>query len=161
MDEQKSISFLEAKAKLEAFCAYQERCQLEIEQKLYKWNFSPEQVSQLIADLITNRFLDEERFAEAFVSGKFRIKKWGRIKIKAHLKTKRISNYAIEKGIKSIDPDEYFETIKKLLQKKSKELNSKKLTEWQLKKKLILYVSSKGFESDLIYAAIDELNQES
>jgi regulatory protein len=103
MEESKGFSFLEAKAKLEAFCAYQERCQMEIENKLYAWKFSDEQISQLIADLITNRFLDEERFASAFVSGKFRIKHWGRIKIKAHLKAKRISNYSIEKGLKEID----------------------------------------------------------
>ena len=106
MEESKGISFLEAKAKLEAFCAYQERCQLEIEQKLYSWKFSDEQISQLIADLITNRFLDEERFASAFVSGKFRIKRWGRIKIKAHLKAKKISNYSIAIATRCFCPPE-------------------------------------------------------
>jgi regulatory protein len=158
MEESKGISFLEAKAKLEAFCAYQERCQLEIEQKLYTWKFSDEQIAQLIADLITNRFLDEERFASAFVSGKFRIKRWGRIKIKAHLKAKKISNYSIDKGLKEIDSDDYLKTIQALLIKKKKELKGKSFTEWQLKSKLLNYVSSKGFESDIIYSALDELN---
>ena len=159
MEEKKTMSFLEAKAKLEAYCAYQERCHFEVEQKLISWKFSDEQIAQLIADLITNRFLDEERFTCSFVSGKFRIKRWGRIKIKAQLKSKRISTYSIEKGLKEIDPDDYFQTIKDLLKKKKNELSGKKLNEWQLKNKLLLFVSSKGFESELIYSALDDLKE--
>jgi len=107
MKSECKYSFLEAKAKIEALCAYQERCQFEIDQKLISWGFNEEDSSALIVDLIKNRFLDEERFASAFVSGKFRIKRWGRIKIKAHLKQKRISVYSNDKALKEIDPDEY------------------------------------------------------
>ncbi|MBI1838618.1 MAG: RecX family transcriptional regulator [Flavobacteriia bacterium] len=156
MKETKSISFLEAKAKLEAYCAYQERCQYEVEQKLILWKFSEEQAQQLIADLIVNRFLDEERFACAYVSGKFRIKNWGRIKIKAHLKQKKISNYSVEKGLKEIDDDEYFQTILMLIKRKKRELKYKKLTPWELKSKLYHFLASKGYESQMIYNGIDE-----
>ena len=110
-------SFLEAKTKMEAWCAYQERCQFEVDQKLFTWKFNETERSQIIADLISNRFIDEERFARAFVSGKFRIKHWGRNKIKQHLKQKRISDYSIKKGLQEIDPDEYWNTLKRLAER--------------------------------------------
>ena len=130
-------SFLEAKAKLEALCAYQERCQFEMDQKLYLWNFQSEQRDQLIADLISNNFINEERFSGAYVSGKFNIKQWGRIKIKTHLKQKKISTYSINQGMKEIE--------------------SKKGDIWEKKAKVFRYLQSKGYESDLISEAINEV----
>lgn len=146
-------SFLEAKAKMEAWCAYQERCQFEVDQKLIGWKFSEEQRNQIIADLISNRFIDEERFARAFVSGKFRIKHWGRNKIRQHLKQKRISDYSIKQGMQEIDPDEYWETLKRLAERK---LADKKPKEdaWQLKARVQRYLSAKGYEFDLIVDAV-------
>jgi regulatory protein len=149
-----TYSILEAKAKLEAWCAYQERCQYEVEQKLLSWGFAEEQQGQLIADLISNRFIDEERFASAFVSGKFRIKRWGRNKIKQHLKQKRISDYSIRKGMQEIDPDAYWETLKHLAERKLAERKSKD-TIWDTKARVQRYLSSKGYEFDLI---VDVLN---
>lgn len=140
---------MEAKAKMEAWCAYQERCQFEVEQKLIGWKFNEEQRSQLIADLISNRFIDEERFACAYVSGKFRIKHWGRNKIRQHLKQKRISDYSIKKGMQEIDPDAYWETLKKLAERKLSEKKSSE-SEWQAKARVQRYLSAKGYEFDLI-----------
>lgn len=151
------FSFLEAKAKLEALCAYQERCQFEMEQKLISWNFPSDQRDQLIADLISNNFINEERFACAFVSGKFNIKRWGRLKIKSHLKQKHISNYSIEKGIKEIDPDQYWDTLLTLCEKKQKEIQQKKGTIWDHKTKVFQFLLSKGYESDLISEAVKEV----
>jgi len=116
--QESTLTFLEAKAKLESLCAYQERCQFEIDQKLITWKFPEDQRNQLIAHLISNKFIDEQRFAEAFVSGKFRIKKWGRIKITSHLKQKQISKYSIQKGLKEIDLNQYWETLLHLANKK-------------------------------------------
>lgn len=151
-------SFIEAKIKMEHWCAYQERCQYEVDQKLIGWKFGQEQRDQIIADLITNRFIDEERFAEAYVSGKFRIKHWGRNKIKAHLKQKKISDYSIKKGMKTIDPEEYWETLLKLAERK---LNDKKSGEesWQLQSRTQRYLSSKGYEFDMIIDAIKDCEQ--
>jgi len=148
-------SFLEVKSKMEAWCAYQERCQFEVDQKLIGWKFPEDQRNQIIADLITNRFIDEERFARAFVSGKFRIKHWGRNKIKQHLKQKRISDYSIRVGMKEIDPDEYWATLKKLTARK---MADKKRTEsvWQAKARVHRYLSAKGYEFDLIADAVNE-----
>lgn len=149
--------FLEAKTKLEALCAYQERCQFEIEQKLLSWNFPSDQRDQLIADLIANSFINEERFAAAFVSGKFNIKKWGKQKIKSHLKQKQISIYSIEKGMKEIDPDVYWSVLIGLCAKKKVEIQQKKGTIWNHKAKVFQFLASKGYESDLISEAIKEV----
>lgn len=150
-------SFLEAKAKMEAWCAYQERCQFEVDQKLIAWKFSGEQRDQIVADLISNRFIDEERFASAFVSGKFRIKRWGKNKIKQHLKQKRISDYSIRKALLEIDLDEYWATLQKLAERK---MTEKKPNEsiWQTKARTQRYLSAKGYEFDLIADALDSLN---
>lgn len=141
---------------MEAWCAYQERCQFEVEQKLIGWKFSEEQRSQLIADLISNRFIDEERFACAYVSGKFRIKHWGRNKIRQHLKQKRISDYSVKKGMQEIDPDAYWETLKKLAERKMSEKRSSE-SEWQAKARVQRYLSAKGYEFDLIADVILEI----
>lgn len=156
MNSERKISFLEAKAKLEAYCAYQERCQLEVSQKLISWGFYGEQHDQLIADLISNRFVDEQRFAEAFVSGKFRIKKWGRIKIRQHLKQKHISEYSIKKGFAEIDLEDYYTTLKYLAERKLAELNKEK-DPWQKKAKVVRFLASRGFEQELIYDVLGEV----
>ena len=151
-------SFLEAKTKMEAWCAYQERCQYEVDQKLFTWKFNETERSQIIADLISNRFIDEERFARAFVSGKFRIKHWGRNKIKQHLKQKRISDYSIKKGLQEIDPDEYWNTLKRLAERKMKEKKAKE-ENWQIQTRTQRYLASKGYEFDLILDAMKEIEK--
>jgi regulatory protein len=153
-------SLQEAKVKLEALCAYQERCQFEIDQKLYEWNFQPEQRNQLIADLISNNFINEQRFAEAYVSGKFNIKKWGRNKIKNQLKLKQISAYSIKMGMKEIDPEKYWSTIISLTKKKKTEVEQKKGDQWERKAKIFRFLLSKGYESDLISDAVKEVFNE-
>lgn len=149
------VTLLEAKVKLEAFCAYQERCEQEIRQKIDTWGIFGEDVDFLVSDLISNNFLNEQRFAEAFVSGKFRIKKWGRIKIKQHLKQKNISHYSIKKGFAEIDPTEYWQTILALGESKNKLIRAK--DGWDRRIKLQRYLQSKGYEGDLIKEAIAEL----
>lgn len=152
-----AFSFLEAKSKLEALCAYQERCQFEIDQKLISWKIPEDQRNELIADLISNNFIDEQRFAEAFVSGKFRIKRWGRIKITSYLKQKHISIYSIKKGLEEINLDEYWETLVVLASKKKIELDLKITDNWEKKNKVFRFLQSKGYESDLISDAIKEV----
>lgn len=114
-----------------------------------------EDVNILISDLITNNFLNEERFAEAFVSGKFRIKKWGKIKIKQHLKQKRISDYSINKGLSQIDEKDYLQTMKDLIDSKCRLTKFK--NDWDKRAKLKRFLYGKGYETDLI---ISFLNQE-
>ena len=156
--EKKQPSFLEAKAKLEWYCAYQERCMQEVENKLRDWGFYGEQSDNLIADLIVNNYLNEERFASAYVSGKVRIKKWGKIKIKLNLKQKQISEYSTKKAFKEIDEDEYLANLNHLANKKLEQVKGK--NEWDKKAKLQRYLISKGYENQLIYDVLNELFHE-
>lgn len=131
------------------WCAYQERSQQEVRDKLYEWQMKPTEIEEIISTLISENFLNEERFALAYVSGKFNIKKWGKIKIKQGLKLKRVPEPIIKKALNSIDGDEYFETLKVLFEKKQQLEKEKNAIKRQFK--LVNYLYSKGYEKDLIF----------
>jgi len=150
-------SLLEAKPKLESYCAYQERCAQDINKKLTEWLIFGEDRDILIADLITNNFLNEERFATAYASGKLRIKHWGKNKIIAHLKAKRISAYSINKAIKSIDVDDYENIIFVVAKKKWADIKGK--DKWDKLAKLNRFLYGRGFESDLIKKTIQSITK--
>ncbi|HTL80084.1 MAG TPA: regulatory protein RecX [Bacteroidia bacterium] len=149
----KYIDPFQAKVKAEAWCAYQERCQQEVRDKLYDWGLHEKEVENIIADLISDNFINEERFAIAYAGGKFRIKKWGRVKIKMELKRRKISPYCINKAMSMIDEDDYRDTLQKLAEKKMKEVKEKH----PLKKKfkVMSYLISKGYENDLVQLMIN------
>ncbi len=144
----KIFSREQAKIKAESYCAYQERSQFEIRNKLYEWGLHQRDVEEIISELIELNFLNEERFALAYSLGKFRIKGWGKIKIRQGLKLKRIPDKLIVKSLKSIEYDDYLMMLKKILQKKSNTISEKD----PFKKRYLLtrFASSKGYESDLI-----------
>lgn len=156
-EEKKKKKFTPAQAilKAEHYCAYQERCQQEMRDKLYEWGLFPDAVESIIAKLISDNFLNEERFAKAYAGGKFRIKKWGRIKIKLELKKRKISDYCIKQAMKEINEDAYLETLKQLIEKKSKDIKGGK--EHIRHFKIANYIASRGFENDLIWEVIKEL----
>ena len=155
MKNQKSYTVNEATKALEHFCAYQERCHKEVEQKLYDLRMIPEAKEQIILHLLQHNFLNEERFAKAFVRGKFSIKKWGKIKIVSELKFKNISSYNIKTALKEINEDDYLATLQQIAKKKLtiiKEPNS-----FKKKNKLATYLISKGFETNLVYKVTNSL----
>ena len=144
----KIFSQQQAKVKAESYCAYQERSQFEIRNKLYEWGLHQRDVEEIISELIELNFLNEERFALAYSLGKFRIKGWGKNKIKQGLKLKRIPDKLIIKSLKSIDDNDYLIMLRKILQKKSNTIFEKD----PFKKRYLLsrFATSKGYESDLI-----------
>lgn len=153
--QKKKVTPDQALIKAQMTCVYQERCQQEMRDKLYDWGLYPDAVENTIALLISDNYLNEERFAKAFAGGKFRIKKWGRIKIKIELKKRKISDYCIRKAMQEIEDVDYIKTLKALLAKKSKEIKGGKA---QVRNyKIAKYAASRGFESDLIW---DILKQE-
>lgn len=148
------FGLLEAKQKIEAFCAYQERCDQEVRKKLKSWNMYSEDVDVLISDLISHNFLNEERFTKAYVSGKFRIKKWGRIKIKQHLKQKAISDYSMRAGLSEIDMNEYLETLEQITLSKSRLMNESDT--WKKYAKMQRYLHGKGYEQEFIIQILEK-----
>lgn len=152
----KKLTPAQALLKAEATCAYQERCQQEMRDKLYEWGLFPEAVESIIAKLITDNFLNEERFAKAFAGGKFRIKKWGRVKIKIELKKRKISDYCIRKGMEEISDRDYMKTLKELIAKKMKE-NPKGLLRAR-QYKAAQYAISRGFEGDVVWDVLKSEN---
>lgn len=138
----------QALAKAESFCVYQERSQNEVRTKLLDWGIRGDELEEIITDLILNNFLNEERFAQNYTSGKFNIKHWGRIKIKQGLKLKGVPDKMLQKAIFSIDEDDYLRTLEKLAQKKADSLNEN--DRFKRKIKLMSYLQAKGFETDLI-----------
>lgn len=155
MKSECKYSLLEAKTKLEALCAYQERCSFELNVKMISWGIDFEDRNRLLAELISSNFLNEERFAEAFTSGKIRIKKWGRNKVKIELQKRKISEYSIKKAFSSIDEDLYIENLQNLAEKKWVSLSSEKNL-YNKKMKVYRYLSSKGYETDLIKDCVEE-----
>lgn len=145
----KKLTPQQAFIKAQQTCAYQERCQQEMRDKLYEWGLYPTEVENIIADLISDNFLNEERFAKTYAGGKFRIKKWGKIKIKIELKKRKISDYCIRKAMEEIPEKQYLATLEQLISKKSKELKEKK-TEIR-NYKIAQYAISRGFEGDLVW----------
>jgi regulatory protein len=150
----KKLSPQQALIKAQMTCAYQERCQQEMRDKLYEWGLYSADVENIIANLITDNFLNEERFAIAFAGGKFRIKKWGKVKIKIELKKRKISDYCIRKALSEIDENVYLDVLKSIVEKKMKENSKGQIHIRQYKS--AQYALSRGFESDLIWTVIKE-----
>jgi regulatory protein len=143
-----------ALTKAQRYCAFQERSQQEVRDKLYGWGLHRNQVEQLISQLIGDGFLKEERFAEAFAGGKFRIKKWGKVKIKQALKAKQVSEPLIRKALASISDKDYRKMLEKVIaDKASKTIASNSFT---FKQQLARYAISRGFEAELVWEVIGE-----
>lgn len=140
--------------KIKQYCAYQERCHAEVKTKLYSFGLNKEETEEIISDLITENYLNEERFAIHFAGGKFRIRHWGKIKIKQALKLKQVSDYCIKKALKEIDSADYKKTFYKLADQKLNALKGEKNI-FIKKRKLQDYLMQKGFENELIREVVD------
>jgi regulatory protein len=142
----------EAVLNIQKYCAFQERCHKEVRYKLIEHAIYGDLLEEIISDLISNNFLDEERFARTFARGKFRMKQWGRNKIKQELKIRDVSPYSIKAAMTEIDGDEYWSVLSHLLDKKERTTSFK--NEFDKKKKLTDYALSKGYEYELIAEVI-------
>ncbi len=134
--------------KAAAYCAYRERTAAEVRDKLRSLGATDVQQEKIITRLKAEKYISEDRFAGAFVRGKFRINKWGRLKIKAALQQKGLDKKAIDEALKEIDDREYTNTLKKLLDAKAKTIKAE--TPAKAKAALLRFAYSKGFEPELI-----------
>jgi regulatory protein len=142
--------------KAKQYCAYQERCHSEVKEKLYSFGIYKKDVEELMSQLVEDNYLNEERFAVQFAGGRFRIKHWGRVKIKFELKQKQVSEYCIKKALASIDESDYIKQLQKLFDQKLKILKPEKNI-FIKKRKLQYHLLQKGFETDLIRRMIAKI----
>lgn len=140
---------------MKRFCAYQERCISDVRQKLYKDGFRGDEAEWAIAELISENYLNEERFARSFARGKFRINKWGRIKIEIELRRRAVSSGNIRRGLSEISDTAYESCLRELIKKLSGTEASDK-AKLKMKRSLI----QRGFESELISRFMKVPNEE-
>ncbi|WP_400192457.1 regulatory protein RecX [Hymenobacter sp. B81] len=153
--KRKTYTPAEALQKIAAFCAYQERSHQEVASKLRSYGLDEDEAGEIMIRLVREKLLDDERFARSFVRGKYRLKKWGRRRIRQELKQRGLSEYCIKAGMSEIDGDEYYHNLRELLEKKNaleKEPNPHKR-----RQKLTLYATAKGYEGEFIQDALREL----
>lgn len=151
----KSLTVEEALLKAMNYCVYQDRCHQEIEKKLNDLGMFEDAKAYIITKLIEEDFLNEERFARSYARGKFRIKKYGRLRISRELKTKDISAYNIKAGLSEIDDEDYLKTLRQISEQK---LNTiKEPNAYKKRQKLYQHLAYKGYETDLIYEVINDL----
>lgn len=141
--------------KIKHYCAYQERSHYEVREKLYSLGLYKLQVEALLAKLIEEDYLNEERFARSFARGRFGLKKWGRVKIKYELRLKKVSDYNIKLGLKEIKEEDYLVTLQKLVDDKWDILKDEKNIARQAK--TVAYLLQKGYEVPLGQQAIKNI----
>ncbi len=152
-----SLSPEQALQKARHYCGYQERCHSEVQEKLYSYGLRKPQVEAALATLIEENYLNEERFATQFAGGHFRLKKWGRVRIRYQLKLRKLSDYCIKKALASIDDEEYDRTLARLMEEKWAGLDGEDHPLIR-KRKVQQYLLQKGYEPDRIAALMPPNN---
>ena len=147
--EKKSLTPDQALQKIRQYCAYQERSHSEVKDKLYGYGLNRREVDEILSTLIEENYLNEERFAIQYAGGKFRMKQWGRVKIRYALRQKQVSEYCIKKALASIPETDYQRTLQKLFEEKLRSLRSEK-NMFTRKRKIQDYLLQKGYESNLV-----------
>ena len=151
----KDLTTKQIESKLQYYCSYQDRCHKEVIEKLKTFNIKSNESNEIISNLIKDNYLNESRFSENFVRGKFKIKNWGKVRIVRELKQRNISSYNINLGLKEIDSQEYQNKLDEIFKNKLSSLDN--LNKTIKKKKIISYLLYRGWESNLIYSKINEI----
>ena len=151
----KKYSTQEATGKIQRYCAYQERSHLEVRQKLFEYGMKEQETDEIVTNLITSGFLNEERYAKAFAGGKFRMKKWGRLKIIRALESQGLTKNCIKAGLTEIDQPTYEDTLRQLLIKKAHQVDEK--IKYVQRDKVAKFALLKGYEPELIWELLKEI----
>lgn len=148
-------NYKNALQKMMKICSTQEKCKSDIYTKLKNWNVDDDLIEKIIQKLVEENFINEERYAKAFVNDKFKFNKWGKIKIRYELKLKQIDNSVIEDAIEIIDENKYYELAEEIVKSKLKTVKSGNI--YETKAKLIRFAYNKGFEQEIIYSIADKI----
>ncbi len=144
----------EAKIKAGHFCAYRERTQQEVRDKLYNLGLHRDDVEEVLSELISEGYINEERFARSYAGGKFRLKKWGRNKIIHELERRKITRYCIDKAMEEIPEEDYLQTLRDLIGKKLTQTHG---DPYIVKNKIARYMIGKGYEPELVWKQLEKL----
>ena len=155
MKQKKHYSFEEALAKLQKYCAYQERSHHDVRYKLVNLGVYGDVLEQVMTSLISDDFLNEERFARSFARGKFRMNNWGKGKIRMALKQKQVSDYCISKGMSEIEDQAYQEALISLLEKRLVQTTEK--NKFTLRRKLADFCIRRGFETEIVWDLVNKM----
>ncbi len=155
MNSQKTYTLSEATKKIKRYCAYQERCHKEVKDKLREMRMIPDAIDQIMGLLITENYLNEERFAKVYTRGKFRVKHWGKQRIISALKARHISEFNIKIALREIEEEDYQKTLDQLARKRIIQIKDRNLQ--KRRKKLADYLLYRGWESHLVYQKVREL----
>ena len=151
----KYISKEEALSKLQKYCAYQDRCHQEVRTKLINLGIYGDDLEEIIAELISDNFLNEERYARSYARGKFRMRKWGKNRILKELKFRKISDYCIRKAMTEIEDEEYRQILEEIILKKQQFIKEK--DPFKAKNKIAKYAINRGYESHLVWEMVKKL----
>ena len=143
----------EAYLQLAALCAQAEHCQQEMRDKMKRWEMAPEVQELVIARLIKERYIDDERYARAFVKDKIRYNKWGRRKVQQGLWMKHIDDDIQQRVLSEVDDTEYLAVLKPLLKQKAKSIKAE--NDYELTRKLVRFALGRGFTYDIIRQCLD------
>ena len=147
----------EAYQKLSALCAMSEQCCHDVMQKLKRWEVVPEVAERIVARLVKERFIDEERYARAFVKDKFRYNHWGRVKIEMELKKRKIAQRHIEIGLEELQEEDNLDVLREIIKKKRPSVKGK--NEYEIRGKLIRFALGRGFQMDDIVKVVGDLDE--
>jgi regulatory protein len=151
----KELSKEKGLAKAQAICAKAEKCKADIRQKLYDWKVNPKYHEEILVSLVKDRFIDEERYVNFFVRDKFKLNKWGKVKIEFALRNKQIPHDIIQQHLEQINANDYKETCKDLIIKKIKTIKEEDTR--KLKDKVLRFAHGRGYEASLVISIVDEL----
>ena len=158
MIRRQTLTKEQALQKARHYCSYQERCHSEVKEKLYSLGLWKKEVEESLSTLIEEDYLNEQRFAIRFAGGRFRLKQWGKTRIRYEMKQKKVSDYCIQKALAAIDPEDYERTLDKLAAAKWTSLKGEKNI-FNKKRKLQDYLLQKGYEGDLVSQAIRKMDE--
>lgn len=158
MEKKKHIyTELEAYQKLSALCAASEQCYHDVMAKMKRWEVADAVAERVVARLVKERFIDEERFAKAFVRDKFRYNHWGRVRIAQELKKRKIAERHIEEALEEIDEKDNLETLREMIAKKRPSVKGR--NDYEIKGKLIRFALGRGFQMDDIIQVVGSLEE--
>ncbi|MBQ8464080.1 MAG: RecX family transcriptional regulator [Prevotella sp.] len=153
MEMKKETTALQAYQKLSALCARSEHCQQEMTDKMRQWGVSDEDQAQVMARLIKEKYVDDARFARAFVYDKIRYSKWGRRKVEQALWQKHIDEAIGREVLDGVDDEEYLQNLRPMLRQKRRSIKAQ--SEYERTMKLIKFALGRGFTMDLIKQCIE------